>query len=363
MSQEDAVERERREVMELLEKPLTPDPPATAKGNRISFQPPSVRTTSDVSPGPLPARHGSIAGIGVGVTPPSTRRSDALGVSEPASSRLRLSLSAASSPARSQAGSEGAPSASSGDLRRAPAQFNMSPSDVDQGLPAYVTRPQLQPQERSPSKAIQGRNATATLMGRFESRSFNGASKGRDDTRRRSQRRLSLDSSTVPSGHSLFPLSTQWMKTDPFNVAARSETSVTERGQVIDKSIAHQYLSDEALPQSSGSLARLARPGSRQGSDSDGTCFPEEGRLEIDLCNGVSNALETSDEENGTTSSEDDASRGVQGKSSKRGRNKPLDNCSPTQGNGPSSSNSKAPQSQLEAAEEERTCRLLNVHR
>lgn len=350
MSQEEALEEDRREVMELLDKPLPPDPPAAAKRNRNSFQPPPTQRLLDVSPGPLPTRHGSIAGIGVGVTTPSARLSGAHSLCEPASSPLRLSSSVASSPARSQPGSEGSSHASSGGSGRSSIQLDIPPSVV--GLDHTA-----QTYDRPPSRAFQGRSANAAVMGGFDLRAYNTFTRGRDYSRRCAHRGLSLDSrirpSCRPSGRSLSPQSVRW-DTNPFDLAARSEKIITEQGKIIEKSTAHRYLSDEALAQSSGSLARLAKPRSCQGWESDGARSSGEERLEKDPYDSGSNAAETSEEECDTTSSEDETGAGVQRKGSKRGRKGPADIGSPTQ-DGAASARSNPPQTQLAAAEEERT--------
>jgi hypothetical protein len=66
MSLEQALEEERREILELLEGRTAPQ--ATARVRRGS-SPAPVRSLLDTSPDPAAyMRHGSIAGIGVGVT-------------------------------------------------------------------------------------------------------------------------------------------------------------------------------------------------------------------------------------------------------------------------------------------------------
>lgn len=343
MSQEAAAEEERLEVLELLDTP----PTTTTRGNRNPLQQPPVRSMLDVTPGPLPARPGSIAGIGVGVTPPSERTSTAIRLSEPASSPLWLSSSVASTPTAPQI-TQSDPCTPSQELDQASAE-RQSP-DVN----IRSTDALSQTQNRPPSKAVQGKNAKAVAMGGFDVNAFLSQSRGRDTSRFISPRGLSLDSKVSTAGRSRSPVNARFLSVNPY-AAARSDRLITEKGNVIDKDKAHRHLSDEMLSQSSGSLANLPKASPRQGSESDAAVSPGDERLEKDLYDSENNPIGTSDEESDTTSSEDDARPSSRKKGSKRDRKIPADLCSSTKGGESVPSESKPPQSLLAAAEEERT--------
>lgn len=366
MSLEDALEEERLQVVELLEAPRRASvPPAATQRNQIPFQQAPVRSMLDVSPGPLPARHGSIAGIGVGVTPPSHRGSGSVILNEPASSPLRLSSSVASStssPERLPGDSVNAPSnvTDAAPTERKPVagtpgvnvhtdyKFDMTPSIPAQD-PKCVTQPH--PQERPPSRAVQGKNAVAAVMGGFDLKAIPTLSRGRDSVRRNSPRGLSLDSRPSPAGRSLSPKNNRWLSPNTLNLAFRAGRLVTDKGKVIDRDSAYRHLSDEALSRSSGSLANLPRPASRQGSDADGN---GDERLEKDMYDSENNPIETSEEEVDTSTSEDDSSPRTRRRGSKRGRKQSLDLGSSAEDDS-TDPKYKPPQSLLAAAEEERT--------
>lgn len=352
MSQEDALEEDRLEILELLDRPAPT--PALTKKNRNSLQSSPASGTLDVSPGPLPARPRSIAGVGVGVTPPPERRPAAFDLAEPASSPLRMSSSATALSA-SQTGSEGFPYIPS----EGPDRASSDGSDANvclncqSELPSTSSnqgRSKQQTLERPPSKAIQGRNANAAVMGNFDLKVI-PSPRGRDLSRRSAPRGLSLDSRTLSYARSLSPSSAQWMNANPFHLAAKSEKIITEKGNVIDKSNAHKYLSDEALSQSSGSLASLSRSGSRHGSDSDGARSPDDERLEKDIFAGENNQAETSEEECNSSSSDDDGSPSTRRRPSKRDR-KSLDRSSSPEDDDPAPWKPKPHKSMLEVAEE-----------
>lgn len=362
MSLEAALEEERLQVVELLEGPRRASVPPAATRRDVPLTQPPVRSMLDVSPGPLPARHGSIAGIGVGVTPPSHRGSGPIILNEPASSPLRLSSSVASSPTSPERppsgsvddpsnGSNVVPSEShvadrSGVDIHSDYKFDMQPSAPDQG-PKRVSQPQAQ--DRPPSRAVQGKNAVAAVMGGFDLKAIPTLSRGRDSTRRISPRGLSLDSRPSHAGRSLSPKSARLLSANPINLAFRAGRLVTDKGKVIDKDSAYRHLSDEAMSRASGSLANLPRPASRQGSDADGQT---DERLEKDMYDSENNPIDTSEEEYDTSSSEDDSSLRAR-RGSKRGRKRSLDLHSSAEDDA-MDFKSKPPQTLLAAAEEER---------
>ena len=362
MSLEAALEEERREVVEILEgNPRRASVPP-ARTDRAPYQQRPVRSMLDPAPGPLPARHGSIAGIGVGVTPPSDRGPGTISLNEPASSPLRLSsvVSSPTSPDRPPGDSAGIPS---GGLDTVPGERNLAidkpgantradrQSDTQSSQEADPPRYITQTQERPPSRAVQGKNAMAAVMGGFDLKAIPTLSRGRDTTRRISPRGLSLGSKSSSAGRSLSPKGGRWLSPNPLNFAFRSGRLVTDKGKVIDKDSAYRHLTDDALSKSGGSLANLPRPASRQGSDNDGQANE---RLEKDMYDSENNPIETSEEEVDTSSSEDDSSHRLQRGGSKRSKRRSLDLGSPAEDDGADSSKSKPPQSLLAAAEEER---------
>ena len=364
MSLEAALEEERREVVEILEgNPRRASIPP-ARTERAPYTQPPVRSMLDPAPGPLPARHGSIAGIGVGVTPPGDRAPGNIVLNEPASSPLRLSsvVSPSSSPERAPGDSVGVPSGSLDTVSgKRNSMIDKSVANVlsdrqsdtqssqEPGPPRHVTYAQTQ--DRPPSRAVQGKNAMAAVMGGFDLKAIPTLSRGRDTTRRISPRGLSLDSKSPSAGRSLSPKGGRWLSPNPLNFALRSGRLVTDKGKVIDKDSAYRHLTDDALSKSGGSLANLPRPASRQGSDNDGQA---DERLEKDMYDSENNPIETSEEEVDTSSSEDDPGHRLRKEGSKRSKRRSLDLGSSTEDDGADTSKSKPPQSLLAAAEEER---------
>ena len=211
LDQEDAIEDDHREVMALLEgnyadapsyaEDAPPSPPHEEQNNPNQ----SLPSMLDVSPGPLPARHGSIAGIGVGVTPPAARRSKGLDL-EPASSPLRLSSLATSPPAYKGAVGSGHGNTPT-EKKPGGNSSDNSQLDVTADTPDRSSINDHQPPspERAPSKAVQGRHATGAVVGAFEPKVPPGTPRGRDYGQRNSPRGLSLDSRLSHAGRSGSP--------------------------------------------------------------------------------------------------------------------------------------------------------------
>ncbi|KAI9934996.1 hypothetical protein ASPWEDRAFT_175715 [Aspergillus wentii DTO 134E9] len=372
---EAALEQERLEILGLLNHSRRQSSGTTQRHRQSATVTAPVRSLLDVSPGALPPRHGSIAGIGVGVTPPSPRESGsgARVWNEPASSPLRLSSSATSStfhgdsegpPRRSSDGTDqmsqerkklvDKTNAKSGVNPHSGYQFDMSstPNVSDHGS----SKRAAQPQEKPPSKAVQSKSAMASVMSGIDLRvGLPSFARGRDSGRRSSTRGTSLDRFPSRFGRSSSPknrlLNNGNSNNNSLNLS-KPGTLVTDKGKVIDMDNAYKHLSDAALANSTGSLASLPKPASRRtSSEGDGlpAQSPADERLEKDMYDSENNPIDTSEDENEETSSSDDeASSGTE---TRRGRKISFDIIQPQE---TESSEKSEPQSQLAAAEEER---------
>ena len=366
MSLEETLEQERRELVDLSEGRQTRhvqsgswtasprNNPTGRNTTMVDFSP-----SPSPTPGALPPRHGSIAGIGVGVTPPSYsyRRS----WNEPiSSSPLRVSSSAASSSSSSQPSgedqekvkSEVAPRRSSdgtdrphgrkksvGKSEKSGVKATITPLDcpsfdtTDQNTPkrptiTTTTAADIPPSSpTSPTRAHEklstGKNTVAAMMSGLDLKvglpSF--ASRGRDSVRHGSARGSSLDSrlpSRLGVGRSISPRN-RWLSSNPLSLATstfKSNKSATDKGKVIGMD---KRLSD------TGSLSSHPKAGSGRGSSDAGSLSPGDERLEKDMYDSENNPIaETSDEEEyDESSSSDDESVG-------RGRKVSIDVISPS---------------------------------
>lgn len=367
MSLEETLEQERRELVGLSEGRQTRhvqsgswtasprNNPTGRNTTKVDFAP-----SPSPTPGALPPRHGSIAGIGVGVTPPSYsyRRS----WNEPiSSSPLRVSSSAASSSSSSQPSredqekekSEVAPRRSSdgtdrlhgrkksvGKSEKSGVKATITPLDcpsfdtTDQNTPkrptitTTTTAADIPPSSpTSPTRAHEklstGKNTVAAMMSGLDLKvglpSF--ASRGRDSVRHGSARGSSLDSrlpSRLGVGRSVSPRN-RWLSSNPLSLATstfKSNKSATEKGKVIGMD---KRLSD------TGSLSTQPKAGSGRGSSDGGSLSPGDERLEKDMYDSENNPIaETSDEE------EYDESSSSDDESVSRGRKVSIDVISPS---------------------------------
>ncbi|KAL2008640.1 hypothetical protein VTN00DRAFT_6834 [Thermoascus crustaceus] len=349
MSLETALDEERREVLDILEG-RNPRPSIATQKNRRASPMPAVRSLLDISTD-APPRHGSIAGIGVGITPSSGKGAPVRSLVEPPTpSPLRLSHSAASSPtsprdtvlSSSSRRSSDSTSYPAADPRRKPGErqgvdigtdykFEMLPSIPNQALPKRVTQ--------------------------------GGFTRGRDMGRQNSTAGVPSHSSRSPSsrlGRSLSPVD-RLLNASSLNLLATPGKFVTDNGKVIDMDHAYKRLSNAALSRSGGSLAILhSRNSSSREQGESGESLGEEGdvRLEKDHYGDEENgseAVETSEEEvDDTSSGEDDPRTGVP-RGRCRGRKK-LSHCGNSEQNGgaDAAKETKEPQSLLAAAEKER---------
>lgn len=381
MSLEETLEQERRELVDTLEGRQTRHvseswTSASSSMNNNSGNPARYSMLEfSPSPGALPLRHGSIAGIGVGVTPPSSthRRS----WNEPIlSSPLRLSSTATSPPSASSptspqdqekeksfGDSETAPRKSSDGTDRSHERkksvgkteksgmksptittalhldTSVSLSSPDRDSAISPTSTSLA-QEKSPV----GKNTVAAMMSGLDSKfGLPTFARGRDSARRSGASRGSSLDSRLPSrfARSISPRN-RWLRTNPFSLATSSLKPNKSTAKAID-----MHLSDAALSKLSGGLSALPEPGSRRGSLDEGSTADDE-RLEKDVYDSENNPIgETSDEEDfDDNSSSDDESVG-------RGRKVSIEIISPSDDGSPVDTEEK-PRSLLAAAEEER---------
>ncbi|KAL4893214.1 hypothetical protein BDV59DRAFT_33428 [Aspergillus ambiguus] len=267
------------------------------------------------SPGELPPRHGSIAGIGVGVTPPSSTQSD----SAP-STPLRATTTTATAPPplpKPKTTSSGPPdpaprrsSDQSSDKSRPAEQrteqkprplsirwddsVSMSPSATGHGGP----RRSLQAQEKPTNRTLPGKNAMAAVMSGLDL-SFNlpSFSRGRDSGRSSSRRGNSLDSrfSTPRFARSSSPKNRAVSPTPrhPPPPAAKPAVAV-EKPKQADMETGRKE--ENPAPQTDSPESVVKPP------------TPEDERLEKDKYDSENNPIESSDEDDDSSSSEDEES-------------------------------------------------------
>ncbi|KAB8235538.1 universal stress protein family domain protein [Aspergillus alliaceus] len=336
MSLETALEEERRELVQEFGGRSG----ASSRRNHRSTPSAPARSLLDItpSPGTLPPRHGSIAGIGVGVTPPSARRSwhePLVTTPSPATpptkkpSTPRRTTSAVAPPPIPQkkppADSEDAPRRSSDPLSVSKDNNNNNnnnrprPSirwDDSVTMPPSVLsqRRASQAQEKPPTKALQGRNAMAAVMSGLDLRvGLPSFTRGRTSSRNSSSRGTSLDSRLSPKNRWLSPSSrspaAQPVKPTP--AAEKPKPTETE----------------------SSSKPQPLRPAARLQPSDDDVRSPPAGdeRLEKDVYDSENNLIESSEEEVDDSTSDDEVS-------SERGRKKNSDRATPIGNDGASAS-------------------------
>ncbi|KAE8409353.1 hypothetical protein BDV37DRAFT_237260 [Aspergillus pseudonomiae] len=345
MSLETALEEERRELVHEYEG-------RNGAGSRRNYRTTPTapaRSLLDIapSPGALPPRHGSIAGIGVGVTPPSARRSwheplvttTSSTAPPPAkkTSTPRRTTSAVAPPPipqkKSSADSEDAPRRSSDPLSvtKDNKTDNIRPRpsirwDDSVTMPPSVLsqRRASQAQEKPPTKALQGRNAMAAVMSGLDIRvGLPSFTRGRSSSRNNSARGTSLDSRMSPKN--------RWLSPSSRSPASQSTKPTVEKPKPTEM-------------ESTGKQ-QPARPAARRQSSDDDVRSPTLGdeRLEKDMYDSENNLIETSEEEiDDSTSSDDEAS-------SERGRKKTSDRAPPI---GDNETSLSTPDSKEQASED-----------
>ncbi|KKA20015.1 Universal stress protein family domain protein [Rasamsonia emersonii CBS 393.64] len=300
MSVEQALEEERREILELLEGPQGRNAPPERRAS-----PAPVRSLLDTSLEPAHRRYGSIAGIGVGVTPSSA---------------------ASSVPAT--------------DNTPDPGSQDNGPDSELSDRPSSDGATTLPPPERR--RALKSRSVDIHADYRFSMRP--------------TVPHIVLPKHTVQAVRSLSPRPSQLNK------------YVTGTGKVINMDRAYKKLSDAALATSSGSLSSLSKNDAARESGGSGESLADDAnvRLPKDSTESAENSecVDTSEDEVDDTSSEDEALSSKSSPEKPRGRQKSTDPVSsPTQGDWsgkkgppppPTSPSRAGPLSLLAELEEER---------
>ncbi|KAF7593006.1 hypothetical protein BBP40_012165 [Aspergillus hancockii] len=346
MSLETALEEERRELVQEFEGRSG----AGSRRNHRTTPSTPARSLFDITPstGALPPRHGSIAGIGVGVTSPSARRSwhEPLVTTPTTTSTATPPTKNTSTPRRTTSAVAPPPlppKKSSGDSEDAPRRSSdpllvtkdsavdnnkhrrsirwddsvtMPPSVLSQRRASQAG--QAQEKEKAPTKSQQGRNAMAAVMSGLDLRvGLPSFTRGRSSSRNSSARGTSLDSRISPKNRWLSPSSRSQVAANP---PAKPTAPTVEKPKPTE--------TESAVKQ------QPPRPATgRQPSDDDVKSPPSEDvRLEKDVYDSDNNLIETSEEEIDESSSSDDEGN------SERGRRKTPDRATPIGSDGTSAS-------------------------
>lgn len=332
-----ALEQERLELASDFRNSSTPHHAAAHQG-------PSRRSVLDTATGPSPGsiapRHGSIAGIGVGVTPPAGRGyQDSPHPAPPApndANNESPSSSTSSSPSTTPVTTPKTPYTSlktapppikrpdppppndkekNGDNKASPETRRLSirwDSGVDMPPSANNSKRHSQPQEKAP-RALPGRNAMAAVMSGFDLKvPLPSFSRGRDSSRSGSKRGASLDSHLPSSGRRaqsgsparrLPNSSLRSPVSDTPKSPTPAEKPKEPKSEVIDEKLLHPHHSRSG---SSETDARASVSGDERLYDSD---------------NNASDSSEA--EESSTTDEEGDSENNSE--DTKRGRKKLAD--------------------------------------
>lgn len=409
MSLESAADDERREILELLDgrQPASQQSSQQQPRRNASPQPP-IRSMLDVSSDAAPPRHGSIAGIGVGVTaPPNNKRTTTAPSANPnpgvrslvdraaSPSPLRSSHSATDSaiPPVDGASGDGDKEHKDGHRRASDTansihpetrtrdhvdinqdyRFDMLPSIPNQALPKRVSqggKKKHLKSNNSHNSSGTGANAThqssmATVMSGSEFSPLPGNTRGRDlgrsnstlVTQRRSKSPSSRASQTArspsPGGNLLSPNSR--------DSATNPSKFVTGSGKVINMDHAYRRMSNAALSAAGGSLAHLpkgAATSNERGQSAD-SLSDGDSRVHKDYYSdtpegGASEDYSTDEGEDTSSGDEDCKSASQRGR---RRTRKKSDSEGNDKNDAAGGSNKKRPRvrSLLAAADEERT--------
>ncbi|KAL1956920.1 hypothetical protein VTO42DRAFT_6667 [Malbranchea cinnamomea] len=391
MSFEAALDEERREVLNLLERRRT----APEQPRRHASPAPPVRSMLDVDEPSPAARHGSIAGIGVGVTLPPNSRAKTAPSSPPAIPPVRSMLDINAPPVRpvqSAGSTPTSPVSSSAHTKDKPVedsqrrasetstpriglpeikppkqgvdidrdyQFDMLPSPSNHALPKRVSQggKNLAPvggNVSGSSPLIQSSMATVMSGGEFPP--LSGFPRGRDLGRHSVspgyQRHSSSPSSRLSRSRS--PHS-RLLNTNSFNPMQTPGKYYTDTGKVINMGQAYKRLSDAAMKKSGGSLAELTKrvSTSRERGTSVDSSSDTDIRVHKDYPSDKENGDDTSEQEEEDeeeeaydTSSEEDTSTSEV----RRGRRRRKTDSESNDENEPK----KGPSTLLAAADEER---------
>ncbi|KAI9741385.1 MAG: hypothetical protein M1834_003102 [Cirrosporium novae-zelandiae] len=359
LSLEAQIELERKEVMELLEgrqhQPSNQQPPRI---NRTASPAPVIRSMLDLD-APVPPRHGSIAGIGVGVTTPSplhyahsmTDGYANVTTSSPTGSSGQSPSSPTSPPEmhRSPLVAEGWSVGKTGNIQE-DYKFSMlsaGPSSV----PKRVTQggKKEKPLPSSIAAAMTGDYSSLSLQAPQNQRII------------REQRR-SASRSPSRFSRSRSPTPTSYLNNNSYNPMRTPGVYVSDSGKTIRMENAYRRLSDAALLKSGGSLAELAsKKHSRAQSAGNASPSPDTNTrlLEDDLEGGEDAAVESDEDNADEDSSGDDTEKpeGSRGRRRTRRPTAPTDKAWADKVDGLKKTRSKGSQpakSLLAAAEEER---------
>ncbi|KAI9884300.1 MAG: hypothetical protein M1823_003909 [Watsoniomyces obsoletus] len=355
MSLESALDEERREILKLLEG--SPQPRQLSRGSlglNSSLAPDAlgrtqsplgathspVRSMLDVDRGPPGPRHGSIAGMGVGVThpsggpgpapthtvrslldtevsPPSTgdaqsANTSPTGVVISEGARVRTASDASAHPPRltTYQKHRGPPPLTSPELDY---QFAMNPSNPSMTLPKRNGR-------NDGGKSSMLPKSVARVMQAMD-RGEGGSRRGREHGRHAGERGV-----VAPRGsRSRSPSVSGKLNTNSMNLMLGPGKLVSDRGEVVDMTQAYRRLSDAQLAKSGGSLSQLAvRTGDHAGRlDADETSSPtDDMRLHKDYSYGDGDEEAVEEEAVADSSMESQESSGGEWDSdnSKRGR-------------------------------------------
>jgi hypothetical protein len=324
MSLEEALDEERREVLEILEgySPQRSNP----SSDRHTSPAPVIKSMLDISADPpYPRRYGSIAEIGVGVTQLSGQGflMGDIGNSQSASISMSIRSSTTSPTAAKEAIHERkrsdrrsldsateVPAASRQTLERPAADFS---ADYQIRLMPNLS---LTKRKKSPAKNLVPNQSSITLGTSSDIATWAGFM-GKKVTGQQSANLGLSRKSKSPSGQSKAPAS---------SASPNPSKYVTESGKVIDMDYAYKHLSNAALSKSGGSLAALPGIEPRHGYAEN----KESSAEDVDMClreddyedGEFGSGFATSEEEADDTSSGDDGFSPRPSFEQRRGRKK-----------------------------------------
>lgn len=399
MSLAAALEEERLELAGELE--------ARNAASRRNQSATTTRSFQDAAPSPespetLPPRHGSIAGIGVGVTPPVGRRNWHDPAPVAPSLRVNTAVAAAPPPATTTATATTAP-ATTATATTAPQPTSEPEKSFGQSAATTTTRrfsdnaaldkkkladaqadsktshsaatspvaSKPKPSIRWDDSVVMSPSATSYSLNRRANRSADKSNKppqsknamaavmsgldlkvglpsftrGRDSSRNNTQRGTSLDSrlSTSRLGRSSSPRN-RWLGSSSRNSSTNPGKPAPEKSKLVESANAEK---PQATP--TPALAPAPTPAPVQsGETADADRKPStsgDERLEKDMYDSENNPIETSDEEADDSSSSDDDS------STERGRKPSVDIILPARSNSSGSAKTGPPPLPVEEKE------------
>ncbi|EAL93617.1 universal stress protein family domain protein [Aspergillus fumigatus Af293] len=304
-----------------------------SSNRRTPAQAAPVRSQPDTAPSPdiLPPRHGSIAGIGVGVTSPANNRRSW----GPASDSALPSASGAPGTATSYASLKRFPGESS-----EPSAARRSSDNSDQisigkkkivdrnkldnnDMPVLPKRtiqiqlPEKPPREPSHQhKPSQTKSTMAAMMSGFDLKvSLPSFARGRTPSRQSSSRGASLDS-RVPQRRARSSSQNRRLGSNQLNLLSSSKptkpATVKEKPPPMNNT--HATHSDPALPESVSNGTSVTSPDKESESPEPGinaaTSSAGDERLAKDLYDSENNPMDSSEDEPDESSSNDDDSDG-----------------------------------------------------